>query len=93
MVSRRRVGAVPEFDIYLRFDSPEDRDPVLGHLRTLVPDGELIEQGDTVFRRVHADEENAAHISTQMRVREACTRANVDHDRVHLKPGGWGPGS
>jgi hypothetical protein len=80
---------VPEFDVHLRFESLEDQQAVLGRLRTLVPAGVLIEEGETVLLRWDAEEENAAVISTQMRVREACRRANVDIDRVHWKPGGW----
>jgi hypothetical protein len=80
---------MPEIDVHLRFGSDHDREVVLARLRSMLPEGVLVTDGDKALLRLDAEEERAAVVMSNRRVRDACRGTDVDHHSVRQKPWGW----
>lgn len=83
-----------EFEITLRFESSDDRETVMGRLRSFeLPDGQVIEDASDVHIALRDAATTELALARAMTiVRAACDGTDVSPDRVGLSASVW-PGS
>jgi hypothetical protein len=83
---------MPEIDVYMRFDSDEDREAIMEQLHKFnLPQGEVFEEGHDRWFRFETADENTALARAHKIIRGVCDGTDMDPDGVRLQPGGWGP--
>lgn len=74
---------MPVIDIWLKFESDQDRERFVGCQRTL-PDGDFVEGVEGVRFRLESDSEDAGLVRAHQLRDGFCAEAGIDRDRVGL---------